>query len=65
MKYRYKIKPLAQRKIRSFYYNVAKKYKHKKGLGISEVVAMYYPLQEADLSKFASAADNIIARGKS
>ena len=23
MKYRYKIKPLAQRKIRSFYYNVA------------------------------------------
>ena len=28
MKYRYKIKPLAQRKIRSFYYNVAKKYKH-------------------------------------
>ena len=38
---------------------------HKKGLGISEVVAMYYPLHEADLSKFASAADNIIARGKS
>ena len=28
MKYRYMIKPLAQRKIRSFYYNVAKKYKH-------------------------------------
>ena len=28
MKYRYKIKPLAQRKIRSFYYNVAKKYRH-------------------------------------
>ena len=28
MKYHYKIKPLAQRKIRSFYYNVAKKYKH-------------------------------------
>ena len=27
MKYRYKIKPLAQRKIRSFYYNVAKKYR--------------------------------------
>ena len=26
--YRYKIKPLAQCKIRSFYYNVAKKYKH-------------------------------------
>ena len=28
MEYRYKIKPLAQRKIRSFYYNVAKKYRH-------------------------------------
>lgn len=28
MQYRYKIKPLAQRKIRSFYYNVAKKYRH-------------------------------------
>ena len=28
MKDRYKIKPLAQRKIRSFYYNVAKKYRH-------------------------------------
>ena len=28
MMYNYKIKPLAQRKIRSFYYNVAKKYKH-------------------------------------
>ena len=26
--YRYRIKPLAQHKIRSFYYNVAKKYKH-------------------------------------
>jgi len=28
MEYRYKVKPLAQRKIRSFYYNVAKKYRH-------------------------------------
>ena len=28
IKYRYKVKPLAQRKIRSFYFNVAKKYKH-------------------------------------
>ena len=28
MGYRYKIKPLARRKIRSFYNNVAKKYKH-------------------------------------
>lgn len=26
--YRYKVKPLAQRKIRSFYNNVAVKYKH-------------------------------------
>ena len=28
MEYRYKVKPLARRKIRSFYNNVAKKYKH-------------------------------------
>ena len=28
MEYRYKIKPLAKRKITSFYYNVAKKYRH-------------------------------------
>ena len=28
IEYRYKIKPQAQRKISSFYYNVAKKYKH-------------------------------------
>ena len=35
-----------------------------KGLGINEVVAMYYPLHEADLSKFATAADNIIVRQK-
>ena len=28
MEYSYKVKPLAQYKIRSFYYNVAKKYKH-------------------------------------
>ena len=34
----------------------------KKGLGIKEVVSMYYPLHEADLSKFADAADNIIER---
>ena len=40
-------------------------YMHKKGLGISEVLAMYYPLHEADLSKFAAAADDIIVRGKS
>ena len=35
-------------------------YMRKKGLGIKEVVAMYYPLHEADLSKFAAAADNIV-----
>ena len=40
-------------------------YMHKKGLGISEVLAMYYPLHEADLSRFAAAADDIIVRGKS
>lgn len=28
MEYRYKIRPLAKRKITSFYYNVAKKYRH-------------------------------------
>ena len=39
-------------------------YMHKKGLGISEVVAMYYPLHEADLSKFADSADGIIERGR-
>ena len=33
-----------------------------KGLGINEVVAMYYPLHEADLTKFADAADSIISR---
>lgn len=35
-------------------------YMHNKGLGIREVVSMYYPLHEADLSKFADAADCII-----
>lgn len=38
-------------------------YMHKKGLGIREVLSMYYPLHEADLSKFADAADSIIVRG--
>ena len=33
----------------------------RKGLGIKEVVNMYYPLHEADLSKFADAADSIIS----
>ena len=39
-------------------------YMLKKGLGINEVLAMYYPLHEADLSKFATAADDIIVREK-
>ena len=39
-------------------------YMLKKGLGINKVVAMYYPLHEADLSKFANAADAIIKKGK-
>ena len=37
-------------------------YMHKKGLGIREVLAMYYPLHEADLSKFATSANSIISR---
>ena len=37
-------------------------YMHKKGLGIKEIVAMYHPLHEADLSKFAESADRIIRR---
>ena len=37
-------------------------YMRRKGLGIKEVVSMYYPLHEADLSKFANAADNVISR---
>ena len=36
----------------------------KMGLGINEVKAMYYPLHEADLSKFADAADRIIERNR-
>ena len=39
-------------------------YMHRKGLGINEVVAMYHPLHEADLSKFANAADGIIERNR-
>ena len=37
-------------------------YMHKKGLGIRDVVAMYYPLHEADLSKFATAAGGVIEK---
>ena len=39
-------------------------YMNKKGLGINEVVSMYYPLHEADLSKFADAADVIMERSR-
>ena len=39
-------------------------YIQKRGLGITEVIAMYYPLHEADLSKFAAAAESIIQRSK-
>lgn len=39
-------------------------YMLEKGLDINKVVAMYYPLHEADLSKFANAADAIIKKGK-
>ena len=39
-------------------------YMLEKGLGINEVVAMYYPLHEADLSKFADSADGIIKRSR-
>ena len=39
-------------------------YMLEKGLGINKVVAMYYPLHEADLSKFANAANDIIKRSK-
>ena len=37
-------------------------YMQGKGLGINEVVAMYYPLHEADLSRFVAAANGIIER---
>lgn len=35
-------------------------YIQKKGLGISQVMNMYHPLHEADLSKFTNIADGII-----
>ena len=37
----------------------------QKGLGIDKVIKMYYPLHEADLSKFSDVADDIIKRYKS
>ena len=40
-------------------------YLQRNGLGINEVMAMYYPLHEADLTKFADIADSIIQRKKS
>ncbi len=39
-------------------------YMYNMGLGISEVVSMYSPLHEADISKFAAAADSIIERNR-
>ena len=39
-------------------------YMKKNGLGINEVISMYYPLHEADLMKFVNAADSIIDRNK-
>ncbi len=39
-------------------------YMQRKGLGANEVVNMYYPMHEADLSKFAEVADSIIEKNK-
>ena len=39
-------------------------YMQGRGLGIDEVLSMYYPLHEADLSKFAAAAASIIERSR-
>ena len=39
-------------------------YMKENGLGIDEVVSMYYPLHEADLMKFVYEADSIINRNK-
>lgn len=39
-------------------------YMQRKGLGINEVISMYYPLHEADMKKFVSIADSIIDRAK-
>ena len=38
---------------------------HRKGLNIRRVIQMYYPMHEADLSKFADAANSIIESNKS
>lgn len=39
-------------------------YMQRKGLGVNEVVNMYYPMHEADLSKFAEVADSIIEKNR-
>ena len=39
-------------------------YMQKKGLGVKKVINMYYPLHEADLSKFTAVADDVIERNK-
>jgi len=39
-------------------------YMQKRGLGINDVIRMYYPLHEADIMKFVDAADSIIDRNK-
>lgn len=39
-------------------------YMLKRGLGIKEVMGMYYPLHEADLSRVADAVDGIIERNR-
>ena len=39
-------------------------YMTKNGLGVKEVLAMYYPLHEADLSRFVDAANRIIENNR-
>lgn len=39
-------------------------YMQRRGLDASKVADMYYPLHEADLTKFVSVADDIISRNK-
>ena len=38
---------------------------HRNGLNVNRVIQMYYPMHEADLSKFVDAADKIIENNKS
>lgn len=37
---------------------------NRKGLSVNKIMGMYYPLHEADLSKFADIADSIIAKSE-